>query len=379
MTFLDSRTLIFITGSMSGLMALVVYMLQRNYPSSIRGLGEWAGALLAMFVGGLLVWGIGVLPDLLSISASTLLLWSGLYLAYVGTQRFHGITPNSRPWIILIAVVTMVQIWFNMVQPEYRVRIALSTAMVSVLTGLHAWLLLRQKPNTFSRSMAILVLTGLMATQLLRLVTVPQLPAEANFFDHDLVQQIYFNGFVVAILLFSISAVLMATDRLRTELEELAAKDSLTGAYTRRHMNEACLQELERCRRYGHVMSLLIMDLDHFKNINDSYGHQSGDKALIEFVNRIKTLLRRSDLLGRFGGEEFLLLLPETSLEAALAIAERIRAMIDQSATDPHYTVSIGVTHNHPDNDNLDTLLARADKALYQAKAQGRNRVAFTT
>ena len=378
MTSLDPRTLIFITGCMSGLMALVVYMLKRNYPSSIQGLGSWAAALLSMLLGGLLVWGLGVIPDLLSITASSLLLWTGLYLAYAGTQRFHGITPRHRPWIVLIAVVTLIQLWFNLVQPEYRVRIALSTTMVSLLAGLHTWLLLRQKPYTFARFLAILVLTGLTAIQLLRLVTVPQLPAQAGFFDHDWVQQLYFNGLAITILLFSISAVLMATDRLRTELEELAAKDSLTGAYTRRHMNEACLLELERSRRYGHVMSLLIMDLDHFKNINDSYGHQCGDRALVEFAARIHTLLRRSDLLGRFGGEEFLLLLPETSLEAALPIAERIRAMIDQATTDPHYTVSIGVTTNRPDHDTLDTLLARADSALYQAKALGRNRVAST-
>lgn len=122
-------------------------------------------------------------------------------------------------------------------------------------------------------------------------------------------------------------------------------------------------------------MSLLLMDLDHFKAINDSYGHQSGDKALMEFVSRVRTLLRRSDQLGRFGGEEFVLL-PETTLDVALLVAERIRTMIDQSTTEPHYTVSIGVTTNQLANDNLDTLLARADSALYRAKDQGRNRVA---
>lgn len=123
-------------------------------------------------------------------------------------------------------------------------------------------------------------------------------------------------------------------------------------------------------------MSLLLMNLDHFKAINDSYGHQSGDKALMEFVSRVRTLLRRSDQLGRFGGEEFVLLLPETTLDVALLVAERIRTMIDQSTTEPHYTVSIGVTTNQLANDNLDTLLARADSALYRAKDQGRNRVA---
>lgn len=356
-------------------MALVMYMLKRNYPPSIKGLGEWAAALLAMFLGGLLVWGKGVLPDLLSVSVSTLLLWSGLYVAYAGTQRFLGIVPRPRRWMLLIAAVLLVQIWFNLVHPEYRARIALSAAMVALLTGVHAWLLAQQRPYTYSKVMAITVLTVLTAIQLLRLLTAHQLPAGADFFDAGLIQQIYFNSFAISMLLYSISAVLMATDRLRAELEELAAHDSLTGAYTRRHMNEACLQELERCRRHGHVMSLLLMDLDHFKAINDSYGHQCGDRALMEFASQVKTLLRRSDQLGRFGGEEFVLLLPETPLDVALTVAERIRAMIDQSTREPHYTVSIGVTTNQLAHDNLDTLLARADSALYRAKAQGRNRV----
>jgi diguanylate cyclase (GGDEF)-like protein len=140
-------------------------------------------------------------------------------------------------------------------------------------------------------------------------------------------------------------------------------------------MNEACHQELERSRRHGRSMALLIMDLDHFKSINDSYGHQAGDRVLVNFVARVNALLRRPDQLGRFGGEEFVALLPDTSLDEALVVAERIRATCALTEHTPSCTVSIGITTNRLDNDSVDTLLTRADVALYRAKARGRNRV----
>ncbi len=138
-------------------------------------------------------------------------------------------------------------------------------------------------------------------------------------------------------------------------------------------MNEAVAQELERSRRQGRDLSLLAMDLDHFKSINDTYGHQAGDRVLIEFVADVKTLLRRHDQLGRFGGEEFVVLLPETNPDTALAIAERIRVMM--ATRKSGCTVSIGVTSRLNDSDTVDALLARADAAMYRAKSNGRNRV----
>jgi diguanylate cyclase (GGDEF)-like protein len=199
-------------------------------------------------------------------------------------------------------------------------------------------------------------------------------PENADFFDTSALQVIYITSFAFSVLLLSISMVLMATDRLRIELEHLANHDSLTNALTRRHMDDACQAELERCRRHGRSMAVLMMDLDHFKAVNDTYGHQAGDRVLINFVDRVKGLLRGPDQLGRFGGEEFIALLPETSLEEAIHVAERIRELSAEADDEPPCTVSIGITTNQKDTDTVDTLLARADAALYRAKANGRNR-----
>lgn len=377
MSAIDPRTVLLLTGIMGGLMSLVLYALKRNYPASIEGLGDWSAALLLLFAGGLLVAGRGKLPNLVSISVSSFLLWSGLYLAYVGSQRFFGAKPRIAPWMALITGVALVQLWFSVVEPSYHVRLVLTTVVTACLSGVHAWLVFRQGSITFSRGLAVGVLVFLFGAQVMRLVTSfsAPFPLNAEFFDTSVLQLTYITSFAFSVLLFSISAVLMATDRLRIELEHLANHDSLTNALTRRHMDDACRSELERCRRHGRSMALLIMDLDHFKEVNDTYGHQAGDRALINFVAGVNALLRGPDQLGRFGGEEFVALLPDTSLDEAISVAERIRGACSLTGLAPACTVSIGVTTNQKDNDTVDKLLARADAALYRAKAAGRNRV----
>jgi diguanylate cyclase (GGDEF)-like protein len=375
MSLIDPRTVILLGGLMSGLMSLVLYALRRSYPASIRGLGEWSAALLLVFGGTALASGHGRLPDIVSISLARLLLASGLYLSYVGTQRFFDVRPRMLPWVALIGAVALVQLWFTFVAPSYHVRLALANVLAGFLFAMHAALVLRQGSPTFAKILAASVLALMAAIQLMRLVSSFIWPVGNDIFETAPQHLFYVASLVFCILLFSISTVLMATDRLRGRLEHLATHDSLTNALTRRHMDEACQQELERCRRHDRSMALLMMDLDHFKAINDTYGHQTGDQVLINFVARVNALLRRPDQLGRFGGEEFIALLPETSLEEALAVAGRIREACAVTSQGPSCTVSIGVTTNHTDTDTVEKMLGRADTAMYRAKDKGRNRV----
>jgi diguanylate cyclase (GGDEF)-like protein len=261
------------------------------------------------------------------------------------------------------------------VAPSYHVRLALANVLAGFLFAMHAALVLRQGSPTFAKILAASVLALMAAIQLMRLVSSFIWPVGNDIFETAPQHLFYVASLVFCILLFSISTVLMATDRLRGRLEHLATHDSLTNALTRRHMDEACQQELERCRRHDRSMALLMMDLDHFKAINDTYGHQTGDQVLINFVARVNALLRRPDQLGRFGGEEFIALLPETSLEEALAVAGRIREACAVTSQGPSSTVTIGVTTNHTDTDTVEKMLGRADTAMYRAKDKGRNRV----
>ena len=372
MTTLDPRTVLLITGMLGGVMALVLYMLRRNYPPSIKGIGEWALSMALGLMAGILYTAVEKIPPALSVTLPTILYMSAAFISYVGTQRFYGVTPRLVPWIVLITMAVLVSTWFLFVDPDYSIRLKLSILVSLSLFTAHAVLVFRKGRKTFAGWITLTVLLSASGVHLMRLISTFLYPVGANVMDTSPQSVAFLTIYAFTVPLGAISQVILATDRLKDELEHLATHDSLTDAFTRRHMNEACQRELERCVRHGRVMSLLVMDIDHFKSVNDTLGHQAGDRVLIEFVHNVNALLRSADLLGRFGGEEFVVLLPETSLDVARVAAERIRiTMADQAGP----TVSIGVTTNLPGGDTVDALLARADAAMYRAKINGRNRV----
>ncbi|GAB3462066.1 hypothetical protein GCM10027321_23360 [Massilia terrae] len=174
-------------------------------------------------------------------------------------------------------------------------------------------------------------------------------------------------------------------------LKYIGLTDALTGAYNRRYIDRRLAEEISRARRAGGALSLMFIDLDHFKRVNDSVGHQGGDEVLREAAARIKAELRLSDALARFGGEEFVVLLVDADQRSAAVVAERIRARMAHTAveladgTPVNVTVSIGVAGlehvdvKRPVEDLALQLLALADSALYRAKQAGRNRVVTCT
>lgn len=170
------------------------------------------------------------------------------------------------------------------------------------------------------------------------------------------------------------------TRQLEEDLRRLATTDSLTGAHNRRHFMERAKAEIARSERYGSPLSMLSIDIDHFKNVNDTYGHLVGDEVLKALVKTCKDTLRITDIFARMGGEEFSAVLPETSIKAAVKSAERLRETISKNSVkvDKHvisYTVSIGVSQITGPKDTLEELMRRTDGALYRAKDLGRNRV----
>src|SRR6266705_342837 len=162
-------------------------------------------------------------------------------------------------------------------------------------------------------------------------------------------------------------------------IQELATHDELTGVHNRRHLMEMLRHEKNRCARTGAAFCISIVDLDLFKQINDKYGHQAGDDVLCGFSRSVVQRMRASDYFGRYGGEEFLLILTDTNLEGARIVADRLRRETEQhsfSDTNPdlRISVSIGLAEHQPE-DEIEQTLKRADNALYKAKAAGRNRV----
>ena len=168
---------------------------------------------------------------------------------------------------------------------------------------------------------------------------------------------------------------------LEATLIKLSSEDPLTGLLNRRTFLEFLEEEIKRGLRYEHPLSILMMDLDYFKKINDQWGHPVGDEVLRRFAEKCRSVMRDNDRLGRFGGEEFMMVLPETGMSDAALVAERIREVttklgikVNSDHEEIVVTVSIGVTAAYAD-DSIDRLIARADGALYEAKNTGRNRV----
>ncbi len=173
---------------------------------------------------------------------------------------------------------------------------------------------------------------------------------------------------------------LVALRRARLALHQLAMVDSLTGVFNRRYMMEQLRRQLAQAQRYGRELSFCLCDIDRFKTVNDTHGHGAGDEALKLFANTLRARLRKSDIIGRFGGDELCIIFPETSLEDALVATESVRTSVavtpvSVGGSDICYiTGSFGLASLQEDRIDAATLMSRADEALYRAKASGRNR-----
>jgi len=176
------------------------------------------------------------------------------------------------------------------------------------------------------------------------------------------------------------AAIAIENAHMFEKVEQMAIADTLTGLYNRRHFYDLGDREIERNKRYHSPLSILLIDLDHFKKINDLYGHDTGDHVLQEVTRSFANALRKMDIPGRLGGEEFVILLPETQVDQAVYVAERLRQVVENTRIKAgselvSITASIGVATMNPDIPNLQALINSADKAMYLAKDGGRNRV----
>ena len=200
--------------------------------------------------------------------------------------------------------------------------------------------------------------------------------SENETYDHLESNFRLFLGITISVFILLTGALLILIHE-RDELKRLSRTDSLTGLSNRMAAVTAMEHEIVNAQRYGHALSVLMIDIDHFKVINDAYGHGEGDEVLRRLSRYMRDALRAGDNVGRWGGEEFLVVLPNTPLVSALAAAEKLRKGIHQTVASGNgpISVSIGVAEYELE-DTIETLVARADTALYEAKARGRNRVA---
>jgi diguanylate cyclase (GGDEF)-like protein len=387
---LDYRTLLVMASIMCGFMSLIFFAAYRVYPKSIEGIREWAVGGVVTMVAATLYSLRDIAPDWLSILVANLTLTAGFYCWFVGTRRFMGLALASVKSVVAYAVVLLILlVYWTYVVPSFLHRSSLMTLVHSSFFIGQMYLVLRYGRRNFSGLFFVSVMLLALSASTLRIVAT-LLEDGAQFqvlLQRSLVQSIYLVVYALSSLLQTMGFFMMITDRLNEELKKEARIDPLTGAWNRRAVMEQMHVVMATAKRKAQAVSVIAMDLDHFKRINDTHGHDVGDEVLKHFSALVQEQKRPSDFFARLGGEEFILVLPDTDHQQAFDVAQRIHRQLNALAdtTLPPYTVSQGVTEQRfdPSNQGIDlsihALLKRADTAVYEAKTAGRNRVQMAT
>ncbi len=347
------------------------------------GIAEWFGANLAVVVALPLILLRGKIPDALSVVVANVLLALGGAAYYAGCARFLGRRPQ---WPILLAGVTAVGgavIYWRYAVDSIPMRVFSTTLFSGAFCTALVWMLLRHSPagrSTYPYRVTAIIAFVFGVCQLIRGVYFLTLHAASNPSMFATAGSVLLLVVAAAIMpILSMSAMLMVHDALLADARDAANRDFLTGALSRQGFEALARRHVGRVLRHARPLALLILDLDHFKRINDTLGHAAGDAVLRAFVQMAQAQLRPTDVLGRIGGEEFALLLPDTDSGNAMHLADRLRKaaaahVVMAGAQSCRYSLSGGVAVWQP-GESFDRLSARADRALYDAKHQGRDRI----
>lgn len=263
------------------------------------------------------------------------------------------------------------------------IRVPLITLLYTVLSGLVALIIIRNRGRGDYTSLLVAIPFAFIAFSLLARATSIILDADPGYqlLASSLGQTATLLALILSQLAASFGFVLLHRERTENDIKTLALHDPLTGCLNRRSFQYLMDKEVARLGRGGAQLSLLLADIDHFKVVNDTYGHAAGDAVLVDLVRKAGHVLRSQDFIFRYGGEEFCFLLPRSNRQDSLTIAERIRSTIESGVVhygnkSIRYTVSIGCTCSHGANpEQSEQMFVDADRAMYAAKQSGRNRV----
>lgn len=374
----DPRSFI-ITSAVAGILcSMIFFVLRRSFPRDIGGIGEWGWGCLSLVGGAVLFSARDALSPLLTVVLANMLIVGGIVLMHVSLRRFSGRRGGYAHAAAMLLMVGAGLVWLTEFHDNYRGRIEFITLVNTLLFGGSALFLFRMKRPRFPERYTACVFAAEALVSLMRFCFAVSGQGSSDYrADNSLVHLFYLATFSIALVGLSLGFMLMVTTRVQERLEYAASHDDLSGAYTRATFFRLMAGEMQRARRQQRPLSLLLVDIDDFKRINDSHGHPVGDKVIAAFASLAASELRGHDLLCRYGGEEFALLLPDATLDEAVAVAERIRARFNDGvfADMPSFTVSIGVQSAEHAGLDLARMIEGADAALYIAKKLGKNRV----
>jgi len=367
--------------------AVAVNLVVLKWTPEVPGVRYWAiGNLLNAF-GLLLIFSRGVLSPFLSIVCANTSIVGGFYTLYLGF-RVHrgkaGVTDKKilLPFLLFVILFAAAFAYLTYIGKSLNLRVSLVSLAITILCSLLAFEVagIPHRNPLLTRGFAALIAFNA-AFNLIRAVTTVAVPDSRVLLEGGGMARLTFIESSVAIFVFTTGYILIISDHLLERLRQQAEIDHLTNVFNSRPFIRLVKKARAAARRNDSPLSLISMDLDRFKQVNDTHGHAAGDAVLRHFSSTITRSLRPGDILGRMGGEEFMVLLPDTEISEALEAAERLRLKIEQSVVEFEkalitITVSLGVTGDLRGEKPFDQLAKESDIALYKAKRQGRNRVA---
>lgn len=375
----DVRTLVLIHVAVNIGQALVMVYLwsvQRNYPPA----KDWAIGSL-MFAMGLFLFSLrNNVPVVLSESISNLFLLPGLMIFNFGIVKATGRKPSFHLGIAFCILTNVFLVWFSAISPAPLVAAFIQNIFIITFDLYVAYTCLKAtapKGNHTFQIIGVLYVILVLACSWRVAGGIFHLTLS---FPETLPRLFWIAMSLIVFPMTTVLLTLHTSQRLQEEINEQARCDVLTGAFNRRAFEEFANREWAQAVRHGSPVSILMVDIDHFKKINDQYGHPVGDETLAQMSHAAQLALRANDIWCRIGGEEFVALLPNTAIDQALIVAERIRCVVEETTVSTasgllNISVSIGVAERLSAQSHWSEFLATSDDALYKAKAAGRNRV----
>ncbi|MFZ5656764.1 MAG: diguanylate cyclase [Pseudomonadota bacterium] len=379
---LDTPTLAFVTGLAGFVLAAAMAGIRlagmRNAALAYWGLAGLAFGLGHQLGHLFLMLDLGV-PRGLALGIANGLIALTHVLLLAGVRAYLG-RPTWLPALLALAslLIAVGALWDAMDVLRMRVLVLSGFYLATdLLSGSQLWRARSEGLTLFRRFAAgVFVFNGVFLG--VRFVYAASTQSLTSSFVQDPFQILFFVVSLVFVFVLTLALSLLMFRGAEVELQRLVHRDPMTGLFNRRSLFEHAAREQARCERYGAPLSLVMLDIDRFKSVNDGHGHAAGDEVICQAAGRIAAVLRDTDAAFRLGGEEFLVLLPATGLDAAVAVAERLRGAISGSpmrATGGRVTASLGVTELARGCDDWEAALRRADTALYRAKHEGRDRV----
>jgi len=379
---LDLRTVLISISIINLLGMIVIFLLWRQYRQRFDGIGYWLVDFSLQFFALILLSFRNLIPDFFSVLVSNVMIISGLIFLLFGFEKFLSARISHILNYAILSAHIIAHTYLSLVNPDLTMR-KVVFSLVTMLIFIQCLELLIRREIRAQQIHSIgvgLICAGLILSSLARIIIAIVVPPDQSFFESNIFDTAVLLAYQVLHIALIFSLTLMITRRLSNQLEDLAMKDGLTGLINRRYFFIRGLDEVKRTIRYKCPLSVIMLDIDLFKKINDSFGHEAGDKVLMYIASIMQRNIREVDIAARLGGEEFAILVPNTTAEDALVLAERLRHEIETTSSDSlagkvNVTASIGVASFTEEMTDLDALLRDADTAMYQAKSRGRNRV----